>query len=400
MSRIEKKHIRIALVLLACLVSTFIGAGLGYSTRSLYTAPITADLEISRSSYNLSYTVASLICMAISFNFGRIKAALGSYKRICLVGMFALVLGDLIGANNQSILTVYLATTLITLGFNWTSSVPMTGIVSNWFSKNYGLVLGIVLSGTSLGGSIFSPIVSNWIEGSGWRSAYLYSAVIIGVGLLFILFAMKESPDGSTKAVKEKKKYKFDTALLRDRNFYLLGFAMALMPFSLQAIALNAPTIINDAGHSVEQAGIIASVMYAVCAVSKVVSGWLNDRIGLPITRTILIICGCLGCLSLIFAESIPMQYSYAIFYGIGQSLALTFMPLHIHYVYPDREPAEIMGPMTAFSLVGLMSTPAISFMYELTGTYTSALIIVTASLAIVGILASLAKPTSAKRYR
>lgn len=393
MSHIEKKHIRTALVLLACIVSTFIGAGLGYSTRSLYTAPITADLEISRSSYNLSYTVASLICMVISFNFGRIKATLGSYKRICLVGMFALALGDLIGANNQSILTVYLATTFITLGFNWTSSVPMTGIVSNWFSKNYGLVLGIVLSGTSLGGSIFSPIVSNWIANAGWRNAYLYSAVIIGAGLLFILSAMKESPDGSTKEVKEKKKYKFDTALLRDRNFYLLGFAMALMPFSLQAIALNAPTIINDSGYSVEQAGVIASVMYAVCAVSKVVSGWLNDRIGLPITRTILIVCGCLGCLSLIFAESISMQYSYAIFYGIGQSLALTFMPLHIHYIYPDREPAEIMGPMTAFNLVGLMSTPAISFMYELTGTYTSVLIIVTASLAVVGVLASLAKP-------
>ena len=270
----------------------------------------------------------------------------------------------------------------------------MTGIVANWFPKHNGLVLGIVLSGTSLGGAIFSPLVSQWIENSGWRAAYLYSAIIIGAGFLFILFALKESPNNFSQTVEKKEKYKFDTGLLRNPNFYLIGIAMALMPFSLQAVALNAPTIINAAGHSVELAGTINSVMFAACAISKIGSGWLNDKLGLPVTRTILIICGCIGCISLIFSQSVPMLYSYAIFYGIGQSLALMFMPLHIRYVFPDRDPAEVMGPMTAFNLIGLMSTPAISFMYELTGTYTIVLIIVTASLAAVGLLASLAKPS------
>lgn len=379
--------------MLACMVCTFVGAGLGYSVRSLYTAPITAELGITRTAYNLSYTVASLFGMIINFNFGRIKSALGSYRRVALIGMLLMALAGVLGSNSTSLFTVYLTTICITLAFNWVGSIPMTGILKNWFPKNNGLALGIVLSGTSLGGSIFSPVVSGWISYSGWRSAYLYGTIIIGIGFLFVLFTLKDSPDGTTQTELKKKKYKFDTTLLKNKNFYLIGLAQALMPFSLQAVSLQAPTIIADAGHPIELAGTISSVMFASCAVSKIISGWMNDKLGLPVTRTILICCGCVGVSSLIFAKNVPMLYCYAIFYGIGQSLALMFMPLHIRYVFPDNDPAEVMGPMTAFGLVGMLATPAFSFFQELTGSYTGVLLFCTGTLVMVAVLAGLARP-------
>lgn len=396
-----RKNYRQVLVLLACLLSTFVAAGLGYSPRGLYTAPIAETLQVSRTAYNASYSVVSVLNILVSMNIARIKSWVRGYKGLVLVGFGAIVASSLLASVGRSLPVFYVCTFLTMIGFSFCSTLTMTGIVGNWFPRNNGLVLGIVVSGTSLGGALFSPIVSKWIATVGWRTSYLYTAAIIGAAMLFVLFALQESPEADQakqagKGVK-RTKYQFDRGLLRDRNFYMVGFAMALMPISLQAISLNAATIILDAGHTTEVAGSVSSVMFVFCAIGKVLSGWLNDRLGLPKMRAILIVCGCIGVLSLIFAKNTAMLYSYAVFYGIGQSLAMLFMPLHIRYLYPGRDPAEIMGMMSFFGLFGgTVGTPLISFGYELTGSYTGVLIVVAASLALCGGFAMLTKPHKA----
>ncbi len=383
------------MVLIACMVITFICSGMCYTPRGLYTAQVCEELGITRSAYNLSYSVASIVGLfVISINFATIRNFLGGYKNFILFALTLYIIGSVSGWFSNSIVTVYISSICIYIGYMSCGSLTLSNILGNWFPDRFGSTMGLVLSGTTMGGAIFSRILSRWIGSVGWRISYRNQVIVIAVCFVFILFAMKESPDGGKNGGKDKKKSKPDRSVLKDKNFYLLGFAVLLTPFALQALPLNAPTIMQDAGNSVEQAGTITSVMLVVCSLGKIFSGWLNDHIGVVRMRNILLCSAIVGVLCLIFAQNRLILYAYSIFFGLGYSIAILFLPFHVRYAFPGKDPGEIQGMLTAFTMVGsFVANPTISFVYEKTGSYTPVLIFLACTLAIVMALANLVKP-------
>ena len=51
--------------------------------------------------------------------------------------------------------------------------LPSIVLVSNWFVRRRGLALGILLTGTSIGGVVIPQIATPLITAYGWRAAML-----------------------------------------------------------------------------------------------------------------------------------------------------------------------------------------------------------------------------------
>lgn len=110
--------------------------------------------------------------------------------RILLTGMFLITGATYLAAAAAHNLTVLYAVGLVQ-GITKTTcvSLAIAILLANWFDKQLGLLMGITGALTAVGGSIFSPMVGSWITASGWRHAYVLTAVIMLVTILsFTIF--------------------------------------------------------------------------------------------------------------------------------------------------------------------------------------------------------------------
>ena len=76
-------------------------------------------------------------------------------------------------------------------------------MVTNWFVEKRGIAMSVTMAGIGLGGTIFSPIVTNLLQNYGWRHTYLIMAgIILVVALPVALFVLK-------MCIRDRRKLKF-----------------------------------------------------------------------------------------------------------------------------------------------------------------------------------------------
>ena len=81
----------------------------------------------------------------------------------------------------QSLWEFYCAITILTLGMSFGTFIIFVAVVGNWFNKNRGKAISILMSGAGLGG-ITVPLIVLGIDEFGWRS--MLFAVGIGFWVL------------------------------------------------------------------------------------------------------------------------------------------------------------------------------------------------------------------------
>lgn len=98
-------------------------------------------------------------------------------KRFMVIGAaiigVALAFGSFINAPTR----LYLMVLMMALGLTLAGLAPGAFLASSWFTNKRGVAMGVVATGTSLGGMIFAPI-STWLIASyGWRAAMIIYAI-------------------------------------------------------------------------------------------------------------------------------------------------------------------------------------------------------------------------------
>lgn len=169
--------------------------------------------------FNFTYMIGTMAgCQPIARKFfakldtrivigGAVLLSVGGFAAISLYTSYDgwLVSGDVIG-----------------FGFSFITYLMGPILISNWFKKNAGTVLGVVLACSNLGGAVFGTVSGKLIAGLGWQSAMLICAAIaLAVGLPFAIFGLKYAPNtekgecafggesgGAVAAFTEKKELK------------------------------------------------------------------------------------------------------------------------------------------------------------------------------------------------
>ncbi len=272
-------------------------------------------------------------------------------KPLMIVGCALLGGGLIVHSQAASAEMVYVARFLMGASLGFIGVAPNVVLVSGWFDVNRGTALGIVLTGTSLGGTIIPLIAQPLIANYGWRSAMIAISLIVWVVLLpAIIFIVREKPVElpTTAATATHPNGVKLTSALRKPIFWALAACAALVFYPIFVTSqqfilyLQSPRL----GVSAETAAFAQSALFAISIGGKFIAGALSDRLG---AVRVMVFCS-----FLMFAASLVL-------FGLSASNALLFLlPFALGYggtfVLIQRLTSDLFGRLEAGKILGAIT--------------------------------------------
>ena len=301
---------------------------------------------------NITFFMSGVFSLLAGWLLTRIRL-----KSLMLIG--CVMLGGAIVLHSQalSVEAVYLARFLMGASLGFVGVMPCVVLVSNWFQTNRGTALGIVLTGTSIGGALISLIVAPLITNYGWRNALLSVSLLVWLLLLpAIIIFVKDPPSAlftATAAAADTSGMTLSEAV-RTKLFWVFGLCAALVFYPIFATSqqfilyLQSPKI----GVSAETAAFAQSALFAVSIGGKFIAGFLSDRftaVRMMMFTALLMFAASLVLLSLTAGNSLFFLLPFALGYGgtfvLLQRVAADF--------FGRREIGKILGAITMIEIIG-----------------------------------------------
>ena len=245
--------------------------------------------------------------------------------------------------------------------------VPIPIMLLNWFKKRTGLVMGIAMCFTGVGGILLTRVYAMLISAFHWRTAYIIAGIILLVLTLpftVFVFAMKPSDigkraygeddakaaDAAAQGGKDAKGGKGAVVAVTSspgvpakRALFSVPFLMMFLICGLVAFFGTVLTVLAKFGQSIELSNELAANLIAFALagnlVSKVVLGWLNDKIGINRTIHIQFAMILAGLLILAFGQdSYTMLLTGSFLFGAQATLYSIATPLLIRRYFGEKD--------------------------------------------------------------
>ena len=333
--------------------------------------------------------------------------------RVMRAGLIVMAVSFVLYPFVQSLAQLYVLHGFLAVGLIMAGLMPNVVLLSNWFVKRRGAMIGLLVASSSLAGAVLplaiSPLVLNpdfgWRWGFGALSvAFILFAVLPGLLLLKAAPTdVNQVPDGladtsETIAEPESSGVSFRVAL-RSRSLWFLGLGSACLWYSFQAVNSQAMIFFEqEAGLTPQRATLLFSIIYWVSFSGKFLFGVLSDRIA---KRRVLLLAGIIMLIgtSILFslasdgltlARNIPQLTAFAIVFGLGFGGCFTLIQLVTVETFGQAALGKILGIVILIEgMGGFLGTVATGQIRDATGDYLMPFLIVVA-VEIIGLLAVL----------
>jgi len=272
-----------------------------------------------------------------------------------------------------------------------------TAAISGAFNGGRSLALGLALSGMSMVLILVPPLTEWLISGFGWRSAYIWLAVIFGVPALgmsyFFLYGAKDrqriaraGPAGEVEQALEG--LSVAEAFRSPALYRIAGATLITLAFGAAFLAHQFP-ILTESGVSRHNAALLASLAGAGSIAGKLVTGWLMERFDGGFIGCITNSLMAIGMLFLLEPFRTPVMIVLAMLiigYSNGAKLQIC---VFLTSVYGGmRNYGKIFGVMASIMAVAGGLGPLLGGMiYDLTKGYNALIIVGIPSSLIAGLL-------------
>ena len=286
---------------------------------------------------------------------------------------------------------------LVGIGFS-THDVITLSTVARWFVIRRGMMSGLVKVGTGAGQLIVPLIATGLIAAFGWRNSYLIIGAVSLVALVAVAQLMKRDPEGIGLLPDGGRHLAYPTAQTKTSNLSLHAAARTLQFWTLCVAEFAIffcllTTIVHIVPHSRDQGlapAVAAGVLSTIGGVSmlgRITMGIANDHIG---GKRSLIFCFIILIGSLIWlqlATSALMLFIFAFIYGFAHGGLFTVMSPTVAELFGTDSHGLLFGMILFSGTIGGSIGPWLTgYIFDQTGSYREAFIILTV-LAIIGLV-------------
>ena len=289
----------------------------------------------------------------------------------------------------------------------------MTNVIllSNWFVRRRGAVVGLLVAGSSLAGAILpvaiSPLVND--PALGWRWGYGSLAMAFWVlavipGFLIMRSqpsSMGQLPDGDAAPSPATEK-KLATGVsfrkaLGTRTLWCLALGSACLWFCITGVTSQSTIFFEqEAGMTPEQATVMFAVIFWLSVAGKFAFGAVADRVAsrrVMATAAALLFAGCLLLFRPGGPEGVQLTTStlglvlFSVVFGLGFGGSFTLIQLTCVETFGHKSLGKILGIINMVDPIGGALGPVVAGQLRTaTGSYFIPFLVIT-GVALVAVI-------------
>jgi MFS family permease len=378
---------------------SFIDLGIAYGLNfsfSIFFVPILEEFRWSRATIAGAFSLSCLISGIGSWLGGRLIDRLG-VKKILIGGSIILSFSTMASGWIREIWHLYLFfgvfAAIGTCAIGW---VPNSVLLSNWFVRNRGTMVGIAFSGMGIGIFAVGPFAQYLISTFGWQTSYLLLGLMALIVLVPLNCILRNRPDeceekpqsdrpesgimadGKVERTHEEGEGRKDWTLgisMKTLSFWAFFSAFLFLPLGAFPVMIHQVAYLIDQGYSKIMAAFVFGAVGLLSSGGKVLFGALSDRIGRVKTVTWTFACSILGIFVLLFLPSLKSAfwiYVYAVLFGISFGARGPILIAMTSDLYRGRHYGSIFGFINFGNGIGGALGPWLGgYLHDLTGSYT-----------------------------
>lgn len=310
-------------------------------------------------------------------------------------------------------------------GVNSLGSTSHGVVLSHWFVRRRGTVLGIALAGSGAGMFFITPMAEYLIDTLGWRWAYLAigMAVFLMVVPMNALFQrhrpqdMGLLPDGDSQEEGARSRLAAD-ALVVDRAWASTEWTLwrALKTYRLPLIitsslfsGIGMNLILShqlphyvDVGYDKMWAAAVVGSMGIFMLMGRVLGGIFSDLLGREVAYILGVALHCLGVFMILLTTdaSTPwLVYGGVALFGSTYGYLLPVNTAVTADIFQGRHLGVILGSMSlGYGLGGFVGPWLGGYLYDTQGSYTFAFGLALSLVAMTGLFIWLVAPRKVRR--
>lgn len=401
-----------------CCVLSFLGFGIIVNTPGLYFASLKQAFGVDQSAVALTVTVQMIVGSLVLLAGGRILERVDS--RVVLGACVAIIALCFVGCSLVSAFwQFYVLFALIGAAYAIPVLLAPQVLLSNWFDRRLGLVMGIALGLSGLSGAVAQPIVTELILQRGWRAAYLIMGIAFAVLALPFAVLLRFAPDlargesaygamgaaaGGIDAERAKEAAADgDRAAFHERSltaaeafrtptFWLFVIVMILLQIA-SGFVQHVATFEKDAGLAALAASTVVTGIMLGAAAGKALIGALLDRFGVPVVVLSFVACGLIGWSGIWACRQPAVSSLFGFVAGLGQGYLLVAVPWLIRRSFGPAHYSRVLARASVFSQLMLaLATGLHGVLYDATGhSFAFSLVLVLVGYALAAILGLIA---------
>jgi MFS family permease len=360
-------------LLLAAAFATF---SIGAAFMHAYTVFLVTFVEVfgwTRAQVSIAYAVGQTVNGISSPLVGWLVDRLGT-QRLILIGGSVLTAGLLISSQVNALWQMIIVYGVImTMGANCLGLVVFVPLLSRMFVRNRGMAVSIVQSANGFARAFSAPVTTMMISGLGWRGAYLWQGVFMGVVLLPLAALFRGAGRGMARRAEDLEGWTLRQAV-RTPHFWLLFAVYLFTGLGSFLVALHQLAFAVDIGFDQLYAAGVLGMGAFLSLPGVIITGTISDYIGRELSAIVTYGTSILGVVFGLMIHS-PDQHLllwlHACFFGLTWGARGPAITAKTADLFPGPNLGAILGVITIGTGLGAgLGSWMAGFVFDVTGSY------------------------------
>lgn len=348
----------------------------------------------------LSISLLTFVSAAVHPAFGRLVDRFGVRRTMIPSLLMMAVILATVPLYLSEIWHLWLAFILVPIFGVANNNLPFIRLVTTWFDKRRGLMIGVIASGTGVGLAVLPKITAQVVSHFGWQGGFIfYGLFIVFVTIPIMLILVRDNPesvglrpDGAREPDGTTPQTDTSGLTLKEamqtRGFWFLFTGILFASFALWGITNQMGLILTDRGFTPALAASVAVSLGLSMSAARLIIGYLLDKVFAPIVGGVIFFLTAVGFAILVYVPNEWSPFIAAALLGAGLGAETELMGYMVSRYFGLRRFGTIYGIVFVGFLLGTSGGPYIyAKTQEILGSYDPALKLMILLMSVTALL-------------